>query len=1029
MNEKIVYLGSYNNSNGEYLFNKALDYVKENKGDKFYYILPNGKLLNKYRNELIHKAGNVFDINLFTFDDVVDRLLENDFYTNVDEEMKEVLISKILDELNRESKLQYYRKISSKKGFIKILINIIGELKRSLITPSIYMERSPDTLFYREIGLIYREYERYLYENRLIDREGSFLEGLSILREDNRLFQGLDFIIIDQFFDFRPQEMGLLEEMVKTEIPIYINMPFNRTENFETLLSTLEVLRDQGFKIVHIEDKEFSYFEQMANSMFTQETKTIASNPDISMIKAPNNYLEMKKIAEKIKNHINKGIELRDMAIVLTNASEYKDIMFEVFEEETIPCSLNKDINLMEIPLIKEILHILELKKNNMDKPSAINRIKSNYFKLCDNRDLIEYILRKLDFESILELKNSNKLEVYSEGKLIRDIIERIEKESESLPERANIGEYINFITQIIEKYNLEDSIINIYGITKDYDLLHRDFVALNKFKDILEKLNTLQNVLQDKVDLEKFLNLLENYLEEESITEIQRNNRGINILTPVTARGHEFKVLFVVGLSQGKYPNLENENLFFKEENHEELRNIGVDIKNYYEKLDKESLIFTTIISTCTQTLYLTYSENSTGDEKDIPSIFLDEVLRIIDGQELAEKIDIINVDMDYLLKTNIGQLTTEKDIPRYLIRKYYEGEYEKEHFHMYYEMDKTIFNEINNNILCEVERYKDEFNQYNGNIGDEHIRKDIANIHRNKVYSISYLESYGICPYYFLLNNILKVEEMERTLLDFTPLDRGIITHDILKQYYYKYKEQIKEHILGEEVFQVEETYDYIINKMKQIMGHMGLEYESRLWQMRIENNATKILNFVKADLDRLSKLKKKAIPVDFEIDFGRKEPFEINIGDFKIPFVGAIDRIDKYLDEDKYILIDYKNSVYGARDIDDMKAGLSLQLPIYILSQKDKNIVAGIYGIISNGEFKVRIGNVDEKHLITRGNKGAITKIELEDLLDKSKNIIKSYMDSIHEGDFSVNPKECSPFCIYKNICRYEEKLEVE
>src|SRR5699024_10169369 len=122
-------------------------------------------------------------------------------------------------------------------------------------------------------------------------------------------------------------------------------------------------------------------------------------------------------------------------------------------------------------------------------------------------------------------------------------------------------------------EYNVEDSIIEIYRITQDYDLLHRDFMALNKFKEILERINKFQSILQDEIDLEEFLELLENYLESESITEVQGNDRGINILSPVTARGHKFKVLFLVGLSQGKYPNLENDNFFFKEENYQVMK------------------------------------------------------------------------------------------------------------------------------------------------------------------------------------------------------------------------------------------------------------------------------------------------------------------------------------------------------------------------------------------------------------------------------------------------------------------------
>ena len=201
--DRIVYLGSYNNNKKEELFYKSIDYLKENKGDKFYYILPNGKLLNKYRKAMVKEVEGTFNINLFTFDDIADRLLEKDLYAYIDENMKEALLIYILSQLVEEKKLKYYKRISTKEGFIKILSNIIGEIKRSLISPETYLSKCPDCPFYKEIGIIYKEYENWLEEYNFIDREGSFFKSLEILKEDNSFFDGLDFILIDEFFDFR----------------------------------------------------------------------------------------------------------------------------------------------------------------------------------------------------------------------------------------------------------------------------------------------------------------------------------------------------------------------------------------------------------------------------------------------------------------------------------------------------------------------------------------------------------------------------------------------------------------------------------------------------------------------------------------------------------------------------------------------------------------------------------------------------------------------------------------------------------
>ncbi|NLJ77987.1 MAG: hypothetical protein GX329_01350, partial [Tissierellia bacterium] len=490
MGDKIVYLGSFNNDSGERLFKKALGYVKENKGKKFYYILPNGQLLNRYRQRLIREAENVFDINTFTFDNMVDRILGDSPHKYIDEQIKGVLISRVLRILKEEDRLNYYGDIASKKGFIKILIDIIGELKRSLITPDIYMELSPDTPFYREIGLIYEEYERELCTNTLVDREGSFGEALSRLEQDSSYFDGLDLIIIDQFFDFRPQEMGLLSRIVDIGVPIHINMPFHREESFDTLTNTLIELKDLGFTILHMDEGEPTYYERMANTILSQDAGPLDPNPDINMIRAPNGYLELKKIAERIKRYHMDGIALEDIGVVLADPSEYGDMICRIFEEEGIPCSLDHDIRLIEIPLIREILYILELARNDMDKSSVINRIKCSYFRICGDEegDLAEYMLRGLDFESLSEL-DDDRLQEYIHQEMMMDIIEMIQEENRGLPKRSHIEVYIDYIAGLIEEYGIDGSIAEIYNRTQDYDLLHRDFVALDRFRELLDKL------------------------------------------------------------------------------------------------------------------------------------------------------------------------------------------------------------------------------------------------------------------------------------------------------------------------------------------------------------------------------------------------------------------------------------------------------------------------------------------------------------------------------------------------------------
>src|SRR5690606_30683770 len=141
----------------------------------------------------------------------------------------------------------------------------------------------------------------------------------------------------------------------ETDCSIYINMPFDRCENFKTFTKTLELLTSMGFIIKKIDERNCDRFDELAEMLFSEDHMVMDFSNGINIIKAANGYLEIKKVAEEIKKHLSKGIELKDMAIVLTNAESYRDLLFQVFEEEGIPIILDKETSLIEIPLMKEL--------------------------------------------------------------------------------------------------------------------------------------------------------------------------------------------------------------------------------------------------------------------------------------------------------------------------------------------------------------------------------------------------------------------------------------------------------------------------------------------------------------------------------------------------------------------------------------------------------------------------------------------------------------------------------------------------
>lgn len=1037
MADRIVFYGPMNNDKRMELLKMPIEYLKSDKGNRFYYVLPNGELLSKYRKILLKDGKGAFDLNLFTFDDIVKGILEKETYININLEIKESIISKILKELYEEGHIEYYKNMISMEGFIKDISYIIGQIKRSLLTPEEFNKNIPNIPFYKEIGLIYERYEKFLKENRLLDAEGSFFRSLDLLKDSENYFKNLDFIIIDEFFDFKPQELELLKEISKYPIDIYVNIPYKRDEEFKAVKNTLKFFESIGFKIVEVMKEDKNLFETIGDNLFSEENCILPETDRVKLIKAPNKYLELKRICQEIKSLYNKGVPLNEIGLAITDSIEYLETVFHVFKEEGIPFSINEDIRLIDMPLVKEFLNIIELRINNFNKSSIIKRVKNSYFNIYSGKekDRIEYILYKLNYNSIEELKNildeeRNRYLELDESEKVEEKCEQLNQMESSLeilinegkliPNKGTVEEIVDVLIDIIDSYDILEKVNDIYDEIEDYDIFYRDISSLSKLKDVLEKIKIEIPLVYRQIDLEDFYNILLRYLEEEVIVGTLGNYEGVNILSLSTLRGLKFERLFITGLIEGRYPKLKEENFFFKEDNYSTLKNIGIDIKSFYEKLDKESLNFAIAVTRCTECLYLSYPESSLKEEVNIPSIFLDEFLSLFP----EGKIDTIQLDMDYLIKNDFKEITTKKELLNHLLYKHFEGEEVIKHLQMFNSLDNKLLHEINEKIKCEVYRNKEGFNEYSGFIEDDNIKEDLKLSQKDSVFSITYFETYGKCPYKFLMERVLKLEGMERFIEDFTPLDRGNIFHQVLKEYYSFHNQDIKLHINGDKVFEVKNTLDEINKRIEKILIDNGVKTLDKLWNIRIENMANTVLKFVEKDLERLATSKYKTIPYDFEVEFGYMKDFSFDSGKEKVKILGKIDRMDRFLEQDKYILYDYKTSSYGVKKIKDIEEGTSFQLPVYIMSQKHRNIVAGGYIDISKAKVYMELVQKEDKELVNKKRgKGILDETHWKALMEEVENNMKEYIDCIYRGDFSINPKICDTYCPYKEVCRYE------
>lgn len=961
---KKIYLSKFGSEN-RIIYNKIEENILKEKD--FIYILPNKDLIIERRKSFLENKKGFINFKIYTFDDILKNLTENKLPYIIDEQTKILILEIITDSMIKNKELNYFNTNYKFKGLFNSISDFIRRVKGNLISPTELLNSS--NLKIKELAKIYDNYEKFLLDKSIYDRESIYflaqqeLENSSLNQQD---------IIIDNFIDLRKIEIKLIEHFINRGCNIYINLPFiEEGEENLSLSLTLSNLKELGFEVEYINIKE------NLNNSLTKYNNIISGKP----------LYEISKIIKVIKDkNINESIDLNDMQIILADESYEKDLISQALKEK-IPLDISSKRSISEYPLIIELTNFLDFIVSEGKKEYLLNRVTSYYFNdiSLEKKDALEKELRKLNFNNLEDLSTSllkTKIEISEE--MLDEIIEIKNKYLKEihLEKMEKPSYYSQIIIEHIEKYNIDNLILENYIKIKDEEILNRDMFLINKIRDILEKISSLDNLFKKITNLQ-FYDLILNYLGKENYS-LKSNKLGVKVYSPIEAVGLKSKIKFFTGLNVD-YPRTRESNFLLSGNYSKELKkyNIVVDDPNYIR--DNEYLVYKDIISRSEVEVFLSSSRTDI-EEKGECSVFLTKSTNLI-GKD--------NILALSLFDSNYDNITTYDELAVKLLRDNYSGEEINTGYLSLYNKNCNDIDAINSRITCEVEREKD-FNIYSGRLS-----KEVFQIDYKKSFTSSSLEDYLVCPYFYFLKRVIEIEEMEREFNEKENLELGIIFHEILENYFNSV-------VSSDRFYEIDEN---ILSKMikNAIENSYDENLDNGLFYQYIYSTLSQYIN---KDLEVLKSWDKGYIPTYFE------EKVSTTINGVKIH--GRIDRIDTF--GDKEILIDYKlnNSVSKS----NIENGISLQMPLYILARKEmgKEVVAGEYGVITKANVISPLRNIDRIEKLGNSKMG-VKEVDFLSVLENSKVTIKEILKNIIEGNFSVNPKSCKGSkCPYRNVCRY-------
>lgn len=518
------------------------------------------------------------------------------------------LIENNKNKLNKYNILKdiYYSKnndyITEEK--LDTLLNSIGYIKNMLITPKDFLAKN--TINIKNFQEIFNTYEQYKKRNNLIDFDDMLTLSLEIFKKDryllNKYRNKYSYIQVDEGQDTSKAQMEIIKILSYPQNNFFIVadddqsiygfrgaypkglFEFNKSYK-DIKLFYMEQNYRSSKNIVSVSNK----FIKQNNSRYN---KDIFTN---NLFVEPINIIKLKTSEDQYQHIIDEIIEKKDYnnsAILYRNNLSAVGII-EYLEKNKIPFHM-KDIriNFFSHWVVQDLFSFLSLAQ----EPSNVKFLEDIFFKMKGfiSKKQINYI-KTLDhkipvFDRLLQLPGINRFYKKNFRELKLDF-KKISK--------MNPYEGIQYIDKELNYgYYLKESCM--------------------KFGHTLNALQTILYFLQMIAFETKDLNELISRIKYLQYLTFQSKNvvNGVNLSTIHSAKGLEFKNVYIIDLIEGDFPNSDSIDDY-------ENGNI--------ETLEEERRLFYVGMTRAKEHLSLITTKNKNSSPVD-PSRFLTELESLID-------------------------------------------------------------------------------------------------------------------------------------------------------------------------------------------------------------------------------------------------------------------------------------------------------------------------------------------------------------------------------------------------------------
>ncbi|TAH24852.1 MAG: ATP-dependent helicase [Cytophagales bacterium] len=492
----------------------------------------------------------------------------------------------------------------------------------------------------------YQEKFTYILVDEFQDTNGAQSNILNLLtsywESPNLFVVGDD----DQaIYGFQGAELDRITQFVETykkDLPVVI-LEENYRSSQLILDASAQLIAQNQQRLIH-DNNLLNKYGGISKNLHAANTSIKDSK--IALRAYLNNIHEAAGIVQEISktNHQN----LKDIAIIYRNHKDVSNII-AVFNHLKIPYNTRKKVNLLQEPLINQILQLLTYLSKEQERIGGgeyllFEILHYNYFNI--NHKDIQIIAK--------HCAHNNK-----ENNIWRNTIENTSKLKEIGIENAqSIEDFEKSLSQWQKDLSNEtlpvllEKILNLGGII-NYIYLHPQKIwnteLLSSFFNFLNS-ETLKN---PRSTLAFFLETIEKMRTNDisiDIEKIVHHKDGVNLLTAHSAKGLEFETVYIINAQSTSWENKKSRNFSYKLPD-------TIERSNEADKTEEERRLFYVAMTRAKRNLFISYprmksSDADTDRSTIVKSLFVTE---LEEKQKLVPEEIILDDDTiaNFVLKT----------------------------------------------------------------------------------------------------------------------------------------------------------------------------------------------------------------------------------------------------------------------------------------------------------------------------------------------------------------------------------------